>query len=199
MRLPRFILALGLAGLAAAAAPPAFAADDAAGFIAQAADAVLNLARDKSLSDAQLKQKIHTIADRDFDAPTIARFVLGRYWRTASDADRQQFVQAFEDYMVQVYASRFRQYGGASFKVVGERQDGGTTMVTSEISQRASEQPARVIWQVAKTPQGYKITDVSIEGISQAVTYRQEFSSVIEQHDGQVSALTEELRHKANG
>lgn len=146
-----------------------------------------------------MKQGLHVIADRDFDAPGIARFVLGRYWRTASDADRQQFVQAFEDYMVQVYASRFRQYGGASFKVIGERQDGGTTTVTSEISQHASDQPARVIWQVAKTPQGYKITDVSIEGISQAVTYRQEFSSVIEQHNGQVSALTEELRHKANG
>lgn len=168
MRLPGYFLALGLAGLVATAAPPpARAADDAAGFIAQAANAVLNLARDKSLSQDQLKQRLHTIADQDFDAPGIARFVLGRYWRTASDADRQKFVEAFEDYMVEVYASRFRQYSGASFKVTGQRQDGNTMMVTSEISQQSADQPARVIWQVAKTPQGYKITDVSIEGISQ--------------------------------
>lgn len=202
MRLPGFLLSLGLAGLVvalAAPAPAAVAAEDAASFIARTADAVLALARDKSLSQEQLKEQLHVIADRDFDAPGIARFVLGRYWRTASDAERQQFVQAFEDYMVQVYASRFRQYSGASFKVVGQRDDGNTTMVTSEINQQSADQPARVIWQVAKTPQGYKITDVSIEGISQALTYRQEFSSVIEQHGGQLSALTEQLRQKASG
>jgi phospholipid transport system substrate-binding protein len=199
MRLPGYFLALGLAGLVATVPPPARAADDAAGFIAQTANAVLSLARDKSLSQDQLKQRLHTIADQDFDAPGIARFVLGRYWRTASDTDRQQFIQAFEDYMAGVYASRFRQYSGARFKVVGQRQDGNSMMVTSEISQHSTDQPARVIWQVVKTPQGYKITDVSIEGISQAVTYRQEFSSVIEQHNGQVSALTAELRQKANG
>jgi phospholipid transport system substrate-binding protein len=48
-------------------------------------------------------------------------------------------------------------------------------------------------------PNGYKITDVVIEGISQAITYREEFSSVIAQHGKQVSALTQQLREKAKG
>jgi phospholipid transport system substrate-binding protein len=197
----RLLPVLGLVALLAVVAPtrPAPAADDAAGFIAQTADSVLQLARDKSLSQDEFKRRLRSIALQDFDAPRIAQFVLGRYWRTATDTERQQFVQAFEDYMVQVYATRFRQYGGAQFKVTGQHTDGNTSMVMTEIDRSSGEQPAKMIWQVNKGANGYKITDVSIEGISQAVTYRQEFSSVIEQHAGQVSALTEQLRQKANG
>ncbi|HXZ00191.1 MAG TPA: ABC transporter substrate-binding protein [Stellaceae bacterium] len=198
MRLGSLLSILGFA-LALAAAPLAAAADDAGGFIAATADAVLSLARDKGLSQDAFKQRLRVIAERDFDTPRIAQFVLGRYWRSASDAERRQFVEAFEDYMVQVYATRFRQYGGAQFKVTGQRQEGNTTMVTTEIERSSGEAPAKVIWQVAKAGDGFKITDVSIEGISQAVTYREEFGTVIEQHGGQVSALTEQLRQKASG
>jgi len=168
-------------------ASPAFAEDDAASFIAQTGHAVLGLARDQNLSDQQLKEQLRTIADQDFDSPRIAQFVLGRYWRSANEAEREQFVKAFEEYMVQVYATRFRQYS----------EDGQSAVVSTEIEQANGQPPAKVIWQVVKQPNGYKITDVSIEGISQAVTYRQEFSSVIEQHSGQVSALTQELLQKA--
>jgi phospholipid transport system substrate-binding protein len=198
MRALRLLPLLGLVIVVAFLAP-ARAADDAAGFIAQTGNSVLQLARDQSLSPAQFKQRLRTIALQDFDAPRIAQFVLGRYWRSANDTERQQFVQAFEDYMVQVYATRFRQYSGAQFKVTGQHADGNTAMVTTEIERPNGEPPAKVIWQVNKGADGYKITDVTIEGISQAVTYRQEFSAVIQQHDGQVSALTEQLRQKANG
>jgi phospholipid transport system substrate-binding protein len=197
-----FFLAAGaLAGMLALAtsAGRALAADDAASFVGQAADSVLALARDKDLSQDEFKQRLRTIAEQNFDVSRIARFALGQYWRTASDTDRQQFVEAFEDYMVQVYATHFRQFSGANFKVVGQRQEGDTTMVTTEIAQATGQPPAKVIWQVARQPNGYKITDVAIEGISQAITYREEFSSVIGQHGGQVSALTQQLREKAKG
>ncbi|HEV2547229.1 MAG TPA: ABC transporter substrate-binding protein [Stellaceae bacterium] len=196
-----FLAAAALAGMLALATPAgrALAADDAASFVGHAADSVLALARDKDLSQDEFKQRLRTIADEDFDVPRIARFALGRYWRTTSDTDRQQFVEAFEDYMVQVYATHFRQFSGANFKVVGQRQQGDTTVVTTEIAQATGQPPAKFIWQVARQPNGYKITDVAIEGISQAITYREEFSSVIGQHGGQVSALTQQLREKAKG
>jgi phospholipid transport system substrate-binding protein len=200
MRLHRlFFLAAALAGMLALAAPRVLAADDAASFVSHAADSVLALARDKGISQDEFKKRLRAIAEQDFDVPRIARFALGQYWRTTSDTDRQQFVDAFEDYMVQVYATRFRQYSGANFKVMGQRQEGNATMVTTQIAQAPGQQPAKVIWQIARQPNGYKITDVAIEGISQAVTYREEFSSVIAQHGGQVSGLTQHLREKAKG
>jgi phospholipid transport system substrate-binding protein len=198
MRLPRVLPTFGFAIIIALTAlvHPVIAADDAGSFIAETGNSVLSLARDKSLSQDEFKQRLRTITDRDFDMARIAQFVLGRYWRSASDADRQQFVQVFQDYMVHVYATRFRQYSGSQFKVSGQRQEGNTTMVTTEIDRSDGQPPAKVVWQVAKAGNGFRITDVSIEGISQAVTYREEFASVIQQHNGQVSALTEQLRSK---
>jgi phospholipid transport system substrate-binding protein len=192
--LPIFGLVLVLGFIA-----PARAADDPGSFIDEAGNSVLRLAREQNLSQAEFKQRLRTIALRDFDVPRIAQFVLGRYWRTLNPGDRQQFVEAFENYMVQVYATRFRQYGGAQFKVTGQQVQGNNAMVMTEIAQSSGQPPAKVIWQVTKGPDGYKITDVEIEGISQAVTYRQEFSSVIAQNNGQVSALTAQLRQKASG
>ena len=201
MRPSRLLPALGFAVLLLIGVPmrPALAEDDPGAFIAKAADAVLNLLKDPNTPQAEFKKKLHEIADQNFDTPKIARFVLGPYWRTASEGDRQQFVQAFADYMVQVYSTRFRQYGGATFKVVGQRHEGNSTMVTTTIDQSGGKAPAKVLWQVDKGPNGLKITDVSIEGVSQALTYRQEFSSVISQNGGQVSALTQSLREKSSG
>jgi phospholipid transport system substrate-binding protein len=198
MRLFRLVPVLSLVMLLAFLAP-ARAADTPAGFIDQAAGSVLTLAREQNLSPQEFKQRLRAIALKDFDVPRIAQFVLGRYWRTIGPAERQQFVDAFEGYMVQVYATRFRQYSGAQFKVTGQQVQGNAAMVTTEIAQASGQPPAKVIWQVNKGAEGYKITDVTIEGISQAVTYRQEFSSVIERHNGQVSALTQQLRQKAAG
>src|SRR5215467_8470521 len=36
----------------------------------------------------------------DFDGPGIARFVLGRYWRSASEQEQQEFLRLFEDNLV---------------------------------------------------------------------------------------------------
>lgn len=194
------VIALASISLAGAAPMrPAIAAGDASAFIAEAADSVLRLARDQKVSQAEFKQRLRQIAEQDFDVPKIAQFVVGRYWRSASDADRQQFIQAFQDYMVQVYATRFRDYGGATFKVTGQRQEGNSTVVSTSIDRANGQQPAKVIWQVANAGSSFKITDVNIEGVSQAVTYRQEFGSVIEQNGGKLSALTETLRQKASG
>ena len=192
----RIAVMLGLAFLLIGVGRPAPAAGDAGSFINEAGNAVLKLLNDPQISQAQFTQRLHKIAEEDFDVPRIARFVTGRYWRDANENERQQFVKAFTDYMVSVYAQRFGQYrGSAGFKVTGQRQEGDNTLVSTEI-QRSNGPPAKVVWQVAKSGGSFRIVDVSIEGVSQALTYRQEFDSVIAQRGGRLPGLTEELRQK---
>ena len=59
--------------------------------------------------------------------------------------------------------------------------------------------PVRVDWRVASRGDIYKITDVSVEGISMANTQRDEFASVIRKNSGKISALLEILRKKRDG
>jgi phospholipid transport system substrate-binding protein len=173
--------------------------DGAADFITHLGDHTLALLHGRDKADADRRQEFEDMATQAFDLPKISRYVLGRYWLTASEGDRQQFDQAFANYMVRVYWRRFGDYTGATFKVLGEKDGGnGTTLVTTEVAQSSDQPPAKVDWSVSHEGDGYKISDVSIEGISQALTYRQEFSSILERNGGRVSNLIAELRQKTN-
>ena len=193
-----FLLVLLLAAMPTFA--PARAADDAAGFISGLGDKTLALLRAKDRPSEERKQQFADMMDHAFDIPRIARFVLGRYWAGASEEERKQFAVAFARYMVDVYWQRFSAYSGQTFRVTGERKDeAGARTVMTEVERPNGQPPAKVEWSVAKQADGYKIRDVSIEGISQALTYRQEFATIIERNGGKVAGLIGALRNKVKG
>ncbi len=193
----RLIAGLSLAALIAASG--ASRADDtgARGFMAKLGDQVVHLIGDQKQPAPERKQQFAQLVNQSFDVNGISRFVLGRYWRTASASERQEFEQVFDRYMIDVYWGHFNQYTGQRFVVTQNRSVGdGTTLVTSQIIQPSGRQPVDVVWRVAQQGSQYRITDVSIEGVSELVTYRQEFGSVISQNGGNVSSLIAQLKQK---
>ncbi len=201
MVVQRFLpgLALAILLMAAPLSRPAQAAEDATQFMNDLGSKVLHLVADKQGPEGPRKQEFTQLAVQSFDVPKIARYVLGRYWRTANDDQRQQFSEAFQTYMIQVYWSRFSAYAGVSFKVASQREEGNEIYVFSEVALPNGQPPAKVTWHLEKAGDSFKIVDASLDGISQAVTYQSEFASVIEQHGGDVAALISDLRQKANG
>jgi phospholipid transport system substrate-binding protein len=198
MRARSFLAAIPVFLLVAMALPQRSiaAAADPATLLTDVSSRVLQLINDKQRPDADRAQDFTKLVDETFDVPKIARFVLGQNWRTASEDERQQFTQTFQTYLIQVYWSRFNQYNGQSFKVTGQKaQSDALTLVNTQIIQPSGPM-VKVDWTVAKNGDGFKIIDVSIEGVSQVLTYRQEFASIIAQNDGHVSALTAELAKK---
>jgi phospholipid transport system substrate-binding protein len=133
----------------------------------------------------------------DFDGPGIARFVLGRYWRSASEEERQEFLKLFEDYVVYVYGTRLSNFNGETFKVRGSRTDDHGTVVSTDILSPGGEAPIKIDWRLIADNGAFKINDVVIEGISMMVTQRSEFASVVQRHGGQVGGLLELMREKA--
>jgi phospholipid transport system substrate-binding protein len=178
----------------------AAAAPDPASYITNLGNQVLDLFRDTQRSDRERERQFREIADHAFDIPKIARFILGRYWATASEAERQQFINAFDDYMVQVYWSYFSQYHAEGITVLAQRDLGSNSVrITTEIIRPAGRGPVKVDWTITAQGGTYKIGDVSIEGVSQALAYREEFAAIIGRNGGGISALTDELRRKVGG
>ena len=171
-------------------------ASDPAAYITGLGNQMLELFKDTAPADAERERKFRELANTAFDVPKIARFILGRYWTTASDAERQQFVSVFDDYMLHVYWSFFNQYHAEGFTVLSKRAEGSSVRIATQIIRPAGQAPVKVDWTVAATGDTYKILDVSIEGVSQALAYRDEFASIINRNGGHISALTDELRHK---
>jgi phospholipid transport system substrate-binding protein len=159
-----------------------------------ATDAIAGMA-DKTMSLEDRTQRFRKLLTADFDVPEIARFVLGRYWRVATPDERTEYTKLFEDYIVNIYASRFQEYNGEQVKVNAAVKDDDGAVVSSSIV-RASGPPVKVDWKLRTQAPSFKIVDVMVEGVSMSVTQRDDFAAAIQAHGGKVAGLIEMLRQK---
>ena len=153
----------------------------------------------KDATQSQRVARFRDLLRDDFDVPVIARFVLGRYWNIATEEQRAEFTKLFEEYIAIAYATRLAEYSGEQFKVISSRPDGDGAIVSSQILRPAGAAPIKVDWRLVGRGGAYKISDVSVDGISMAVTERSEFASVIQHNGGQVQSLIAMLRDRTAG
>lgn len=176
------------------AVPATAYAQDARSFVGtlgQQAIQVLGPTVAPAVRVARFRELFHN----DFDVPGIGRFVLGRYWHTATPQEQQEFLQLFQEYIVRAYSARLGEYGGEPFRVTGARPSGDETVVASQIV-RQNGSPIEVDWYLIGRPGAFKITDVYVGGVSMKVTQRDEFGSVIQRNGGRVAALIGQLQQK---
>lgn len=186
-----------LIALAAALPGAARAANDPASFVADLGTRAIGVLT-SGLSETDRERQFRALFEEGFDVPEISRFVLGPYWRTATDAQRAEFTKLFETYLVHAYSVRFNAYAGQQLKVGSARPEGdNASLVQSQIAVPSGGQPpVRLDWRVSGQGSAYKISDVTVEGVSMALTQRQEFASVIQRGGGQLEALLKVLREK---
>jgi phospholipid transport system substrate-binding protein len=185
----RFLLTTWFALLAAAAAAP-FQSAAAAGpddFIRNLGNQAIEVIRSAAGPD-QKGAYFHRVLHQDFDLRSICRFVLGPYWRGASEAERQQFKGLLEAHLVRFYGQRLAEYNGESLRVIGSRAEPGGAIVSSEII-RPQGLPIKVDWRLNTRNGVYKITDVNVDGVSMALTQRSEFAGLIQRNGGQLAGL----------
>ena len=114
----RLIAAFVLALAVATAAPAARAdshLDASTKFISDLANEAIETLTDKSNTSEERRDKFRKLFRDGFAVNGIARFVAGRYWRKAPDAERTEYLALFEDVIVNTWADRFSQYSGQKF------------------------------------------------------------------------------------
>ncbi len=122
------------------------------------------------------------ILSRGFALPLIARFVLGRYWRPATPEQRDAYVDLFGRFVIKSYSRHIGGFSGSSFDIVGADPIGKSDFLVNTILHRKSGSPFRAGWRVRLIDGEHKIIDVMVEGISMAVSQRQEFGSVLKRN-----------------
>ena len=184
---------------ATVASNAAAAAETADEFIRVLADQAIHALADETLSEAERESEFRDFLVRAFDVPVIGRFVLGGYWRLATPVEREEFETLFLEFVVRTYARRLGQYGGETLRILETMSGGGDdAIVRSEIV--SPEFPeVRVDWRVRRIGEDYRIVDVTVEGVSLAITQRDEFGTVIRRSGGQVEGLLSALRERVVG
>ena len=175
--------AIGLAVLvfATGASRASSNGDPALTFIQSLGDQAIEALRDNLDSTFEEREAaFREVMVRGFDIPVVGRFVLGRHWRTATREQRKDYMAIFVDFIVRVYASRFDSYGGELFTARSVIDDeSGDKIVRAEIVRPSGGDPIGVDFRVRMRDEGYKVIDISVEGISMLHTHRVEFASVI--------------------
>ncbi|MGH8292387.1 MAG: MlaC/ttg2D family ABC transporter substrate-binding protein [Gammaproteobacteria bacterium] len=119
-----------------------------------------------------------------FDFDYASRLVLGLYWRSATPAQRKAFEDAFYRFLVNGYANGLLHgnYSARNLKVDPWRGSAEDTraMVRTQVL-RPNAPPVQVDYAMVRTPQGWKAFDVSIEGVSYVLNYRNQFGPEIQQ------------------
>jgi phospholipid transport system substrate-binding protein len=196
---------LALLGLAAAAAPAAAAgaaAPAAASSAAPSADQVDASGPEqliKTAANAMLKDldahradyrkdpaKVHQLVDRillpHFDTEYCARLVVGRHWAAASAEQRQRFIKAFYNSLLNNYGDALVDYTDDRLKVFPYTGDVNAANATVRTQVRKSDgSTVAVNYTLHHTDQGWKAWDVVIEGISYVKSFRDAFDSEIDQ------------------
>ncbi len=193
---------LFVVSLTAASPGPAGADEFSQGaerFISGLADKAIAALGEKNTSLAEKERRFRSLLNENFAVEAIARWVLGRHWRKATEAQRKEYLALFEDLLVVTYTDRFSRYSGETLEILRTLGNGGKDVVVySRIVKPTGGDPLKVDWRVRETAGRYRIVDVMVAGISMGQTQRSEFSSVIRRNGGGMEGLLAEIRKRVN-
>ena len=130
---------------------------------------------------ARLRALIDRLLLPHFDTDYAARMVLGRHWRDATESQRKRFIEAFYQSLMKDYGDAMLQFKREQLKILPFRGDpaADTATVRTEVMRDGKVVP--VNFSLRRTPQGWKAWDVTIEGISYARNFRNDFGTEVDQ------------------
>ena len=158
--------------------------------------AVAMLANYNEAEAERHQEEFKKIVREGFDLDLIGRFVLGNSWRTATPEQQQEYQQLFSTWVLNSYARRLGAYKGESFSIVNAQAFADSDALVETEIKRPDGEPLKAAWRVREINGQLKIIDVVVEGVSMALTQRQEFASVI-QRSG-LDGLISDLRTRVN-
>lgn len=161
---------------------------------------VISLMKDanklSNLDQSKQEQALLVLVRRGFDIPLIGRFVLGRYWRKATDKQKSEFLSVFEAAAVRTFSPLLGDIPLDTFKIVRvDYRDVNNIIITSTI--KSGNETIKILWRLRKeyNQEAYGIIDITAEGISMIVTMRSEYTSFVRRNG--IDQLIVKLRKKA--
>ena len=145
-------------------------------------------AGDRKKALALAEQKVLPLID--FREAT--QLATGKAWQQATPAQQEELVAQFRSMLVRIYSNAIDVYRGQTLRVLPLRMPPGATDVTVRNQYlKPGAPPVPVEYAMRKTPEGWKIYDISVEGVSLVLTYRAEFEQITRQAgiDGLIKRL----------
>ncbi|MCA1924741.1 MAG: ABC transporter substrate-binding protein [Thiobacillus sp.] len=158
-------------------------------------DVIALLKQDKDIQNGNLNKVYQLVEAKilpNFDFNRMTQLAVGKNWPRATAQQKQALVTEFRNLLVRTYATSLTAFSNQSidFKPLVMKPDDDDVTVRSEIRQPGG-QPLPIDYSMYKTAFGWKVYDVSIDGVSLVTNYRASFASAIRQGgiDGLIKTL----------
>jgi phospholipid transport system substrate-binding protein len=139
----------------------------------------------------------------DFDR--IARWVLGKHWRTATPEQQKAFTREFTAFLTRTYVTAMVTYtdaiianaNGLSYPPGNKQLSDDQAQVRARI-RMTNGNTVDVVYKLTNASGAWKVYDLTIEGISLAITYRSNINSEIAKRglDGLIAHLAQRNREE---
>ena len=164
-------------------------------FISEIVNEAKSVLVESNSTDFKAK-KLSEIALKTVDIKGVAFYSLGKYRKNLDEKQLNEYLGLFEKYFLKSFTSRLTDYSDPKIDVItAEVLNPKYTIVKSLLLATDKRPEVKIDWRVyTKDPNKPLIRDLIIEGLSLARTQKEEFASVIESNNGDVSKLFDTLR-----
>ena len=147
------------------------------------------------LTDEEKIVQLKKIGENSVDIDGVGLYTLGKYRKTLSNDQKNQYKELFRNYFLKSFSGRLVGYSDAKIAVLSEEiKNEKYTIVYTKLIGTSDRPEVKIDWRVyTKDPEKPLIRDLIIEGLSLARTQKEEFNSIILNNDGNIQALFENL------
>jgi phospholipid transport system substrate-binding protein len=159
-------------------------------------DVIAVIKQDKDIRAGDQKKILALVDDKvlpHFDFERMTQLAVGKYWRSATPEQKQALVTEFRNMLVRTYTKVFTVYRDQTVEVKPSKIAADDTEVTIKtIISKPGSQLTPVDYEMKKSADGWKVFDISVEGVSMVMSYRGTFSSQIQESgiDGLIKVLS---------
>ena len=150
----------------------------------------------KNITKEEKINGLRVIAKETVDIKGVGFYSLGSVRKTLNENQKKEFFRLFENYFLKSFSSRLSEYTNPEIEVRGkEILSQNYTIVNSILLATENRPEVKIDWRIyTKNPNNPLIRDLIIEGLSLARTQKEEFSSIINSNDGDITALFKTLK-----
>lgn len=127
-------------------------------------------------------QDIETIVDRDVDFEYISKWVMGKYYRQASDVQRNKFAVVFKQTLIRTYAKSLLEFDVDTYDLVGANSVSpvdSKQIVSVNVVSKAGVGYTLVNYMV-KSDGHWKLVNVMLNGINLRITFQNQFYEMMQ-------------------
>lgn len=146
---------------------------------------------------ARLAELVEAKVLQHFDFPRMTRLAAGRSWSQASAAQKEALTREFRTLLVRTYSTSLSQYRNQTIDVKPAKlQPKDEEVQVKTVVNQPGGQPIPIDYGMARTPNGWKVYDVLVDGVSLVTTYRSSFNDQVQKSgiDGLIKTLADRNR-----